>query len=62
MHWSAEIEELATDLKNNTTGNHVVLFTYKQVNDWVTHTKMRMNLTLDFRVFSYVAFLLLTDR
>ena len=36
-----------------TTGNHVVLFTYKQVNDRVTHTTMRMNLTLDFRVFSY---------
>ena len=35
------------------TGNHVVLFTYKQVNDRVTHTTMRMNLTLDFRVFSY---------
>ena len=36
-----------------TTGNHVVLFTYKQVNDRVTHTTMRMNLTFDFRVFSY---------
>ena len=31
-----------------TTGNHVVLFAYKQVNDQVTHTTMRMNLTLNF--------------
>ena len=37
----------------NTTGHHVVLFIYKRINDRVTHTTIRTQLSLDFRDFSY---------
>ena len=44
---------IALTVKYLTTDNHVVLFIYKRINDRVTHTKMRTQLKLDFRVFSY---------
>ena len=36
-----------------TADNHVVLLIYKRINDRVIHTKMRTQLELDFRVFSF---------
>ena len=37
-----------------TTENHVVLYTYKPINDRTHTLQLKQKLRLDFRVFSYI--------